>query len=244
MLSIKSISKSICLSKLEKLRSLLAIALFLCLITACENEANKKFTLSELENNKGNILGLKVEDKLDIKGLCDALLEEENKEKLEKRLGKNGLGLIEASYVFHILGIKYFEADDFEKGMLYQHLAADQYLNPLAMVLLARIYSERKETVVEKFPKGVVTDFEQDLSKSYHYLHWALNCAILTMEHFEDRYPTDQVNYHATPLINLFEGKDSTRLGSFDTAAAAKEMEAQLPEIKKEFEALYLQPVK
>ena len=217
----------------------LSICLIAFLLIACQPEVKKKLSLSDLEKNKNNNLALPIEEKIDLKGLCDELFEETDKDKLIKRLAKSKLSLQEASYTLHILGIKYFESDDFENGMRYQHIAADQYLNPLAMILLARVYADKKETVLEKFPEGSVKTFEQDFSKCYRYLHWALNCGILTMERFSDRYPTDRINYYATPLIDLFESKDSTRLGDFDIEAAVRKMEAELPDIRKQFEALY-----
>jgi hypothetical protein len=221
----------------------LTIFLISVLCCACQSTVKKKPSLADLEANKNNDFGLPIEEKLDLKGLCDELFEEKDKDKLIKRLGKTNLGLQEASYTLHILGIKYFELDDYETGIRYQHIAADQYLNPLAMVMLARIYADKKAEVLAKFPEGAVKTFEQDFSKSYRYLHWALNCGILTMERFSDRYPIDKINYYVTPLIDLFESKDSTRLGHFDTELAAQKMEAELPEIRRQFEALYPKPI-
>ncbi len=215
--------------------------LVIVFLTACQSEKTKVYSLSELEQNKKNILGLKANTQPDLKKLCDDLFEIEGREKLEKRLSKADIDLFEVSYIFYTLGVDYLRHNDFEKGMQYLHIAADDYLNPLAMIRLARIYVETKEVVSSKFPQGAVKDFEQDFQKVYHYLHWALNTAILTMEYFKDRYAIDIVNEIATPLIDGFEGQNPkfSPPSDFDKDAAAKDMEKQLPTIRAEFEKLY-----
>lgn len=212
-------------------------ALMFCF--ACQSDRpQKEFTVEELENNAQNQLELPIEEEVDLFRLQEEL-EKLDKAAIEKRLGKKALGLLEASYLFNTLGLRYFQEDNFKKGMHYHKVAADQYLNPLAMVRLAHIYSDSASAVQKKFPNADLSGFEQDFEKVYHYLHYGLNMAILTMEGFQDDSAVKEVNYMSRSLTDLFQSRDSSILGDFDVKAAEEAMKKELPAIREKFETLY-----
>lgn len=212
-------------------------ALMFCF--ACQSDQpQKEFTVEELENNTQNQLELPVEEEVDLFRLQEEL-EKLDKGAIEKRLEKKGLALVEASYLFNTLGLRYFQEDNFKKGMYYHKVAADQYLNPLAMVRLAHIYSDSASDVQKKFPNAELSGFEQDFEKVYHYLHYGLNMAILTMERFQDDSAVKEVNYMSRSLTDLFQSRDSSILGDFDVQAAEEAMKKELPAIREKFENLY-----
>jgi hypothetical protein len=137
------------------------------------------------------------------------------------------------------LGNRYFAEDDFEKGMYYQQLAADEYLNPYAMLRLAIIYSKTKEEISSKLPKGKKIEFERDYEKSFQYLLLAINTAVLTMEYFEDRSVMDDINKFGAPLVELYEKRDSSLLKDFDIAKSEEKAKKELPDIKAAFLRVY-----
>jgi hypothetical protein len=216
-----------------------SVLLTLLILSACNNdEASKSFTLSELEKNKANSLRLLVEEKIDLKALCKELAEADISG-IEKRVQKKNAGLLEVSYGFYFLGSKYLEKNDFDKGLQYLHIAADHYLNPLAMHTLSVIYSKPAEMIKKGLNSSQASQFRQNFEKSYYYLHRALNSAILTMEKYNDRTIVDDVNKYALPLIEIFEKKDSTVLRNFDFQSAEARAKKDLSAIKSEFEGMY-----
>jgi hypothetical protein len=212
--------------------------IFLAAACKTDNPENKSFRLPELEKNKDNVLKLRVEEKPDLMVLTDKL-SEMNRGGIEKFLEKKGLSLFEASYALHFLGNRYFSENQFDKGMLYQQIAADYYLNPYAMLRLALIYSKSADEIQKSLPKGQATYFKQDFAKSFYYLHWAINTAIMTMEYFSDRTVAEDINRFGAPIISLYEKKDAAILGNFDITAAEKKAVDNLPIIKATFEKLY-----
>jgi len=222
------------------MKKLIIITSLIVTVFACnsDNPKNKSYTLEQLEQNKQNSLGIESIEKPDLMAL-NQKLSEAKKEEIEKILQKKGLNFFEASYALHYLGNRYFADDNFEKGMFYQHLAADEYLNPYAMLRLAIMYSKTKEEIAARLPKGKEINFERNFPKSFRYLLWALNTAILTMEYFEDRTAVDDINKFGAPLIELYEKRDSSLLKDFDIAKAEENGKKELPEIEAKFLKVY-----
>ncbi len=212
--------------------------LFIVLACESDNPKNSNYSLEQLEKNKQNALGLESIEKPDLLALTQKL-NEAKKEEIEKLLQKKGLNFFEASYGLHYLGNRYFAEDDFEKGMYYQQLAADEYLNPYAMLRLAIIYSKTKEEISSKLPEGKKIDFERNYEKSFRYLLLAINTAVLTMEYFEDRSVMDDINKFAAPLVELYEKRDSSLLKDFDIAKSEERAKKELPDIKAAFLRVY-----
>jgi hypothetical protein len=212
--------------------------LFIVLACKSDNPKNRIYSLEQLEKNKQNALGIESIEKPDLMALTQKL-NEAKKEEIEKMLQKKGLNFFEASYGLHYLGNRYFAEDDFEKGIYYQQLAADEYLNPYAMLRLAIIYSKTKEEISAKLPKGKKIEFERDYEKSFRYLLWSINTGVLTMEYFEDRTVMDDINKFGAPLIELYEKRDSSLLRDFDIAKAEEKAKKEVPEIKAAFLRVY-----
>jgi len=216
------------------------IAALIIMVAACKSEApkNKNYTLEELEKNQKNSLGIESIEKPDLVAL-NQKLSEAKKEDIEKMLQKKGLNFFEASYGFHYLGNRYFSENNFEKGLYYQQLSADEYLNPYAMLRLSMIYSKTKEEILADLPKGTKLNFKRDYEKSFRYLILALNTSILTMEYFEDRSVVDNINRFAAPLIEFYEKRDSSLLNEFDIVKAEEKAKKDLPTIKEGFLKVY-----
>jgi uncharacterized protein YcfL len=211
----------------------------LIILTSCESDkVAKSFTLSELEKNSANALKIPVEKKVDFLALCKEMATSDIN-KLSKRLQKKNVGLIEVSYGFYFLGSRYLEKDDFDKGLNILHIAADLYLNPLAMHKLAVIYAQTAEEIRKNVRAGQARNFKQDFEKSYFYIHRSINTAIMTMETFNDRTIVDDINKYALPLIELFEKKDSTILKNFNNEAALSKGKRDVQLIRSEFDKLY-----
>lgn len=218
---------------------LLSLLCIFLLFLSCQNQEARSYSLEELENNEENVLGLYVAEQPAIQKLCQEL-GAMGREEIIEFLQKKDIGLFEASYGFHFLGNRYFVEDEFDKGMHYQYVAADQYLNPLAQLRIALLYYKPTAEIKGALPEGQGKDFAQDFAKSYHYLHLALNYSMLTMSEFADRTAIDDVNHYGRPLIDVFQKKDSTILGDFDVDAAAAKMKAYLPELESKFNTVYV----
>ena len=216
----------------------LAFILLSALGCRSDNPKNKSITLHQLENNQEISLEIESIEKPDLIAL-NQNFSEASKEEIEKLLNKKGLNFFEASYGLHYMGNRYFAENNFEKGMYYQHLAADKYLNPYAMLWLAIMYSKTKKEIASSLPEGMDIKFERDYEKSFHYMIWALNTAVLTMEYFEDRSIVNDVNKYCAPLIKLYERRDSSILKDFDIVKAEEKAKKELPEIKAAFLKMY-----
>ena len=211
---------------------------FIAIACTGDNPKNKKYTLEQLEKNRENSLGIESIEKPDLMAL-NQQLSESKKEEIEKLLQKKGLNFFEASYGLHYLGNRYLAENNFEKGMYFQHLAADEYMNPYAMLRLSMIYSKTKEEILENLPKGTKLNFKRDYEKSFHYMILALNTSILTMEYFEDRTVFDDINRFAAPLVEFYERRDSSLLKEFDFVKAEEKGNKELPAIKEAFIKVY-----
>jgi hypothetical protein len=222
------------------MKKFLLFLLLPCLLAAClgENPKFKTYSLQQLEANNENSLQLASEENPDIYRLVQKL-SEMDRSSIEKLLQKKGLNIFEASYGFHFLGNRYFTENQFEKGMFYQQLSADQYMNPYAMLRLSLIFSKSREEIQSSLPEGQAANFQQDYSKSFYYLHRAINAGILTMEYFKDRTVLDDINRFGSPLIELYERKDSVILSKFDIQKAEKKAAENLAEIEKAFLKVY-----
>jgi hypothetical protein len=215
------------------------LILGLIFLTSCgKDQGAKSYSISELEKNKVNSLNLSVEKKVDFLAICREMASSDINS-LTKRLQKKNVGLIEVSYGFYFLGSRYLEKDDFDKGINYLHIAADLYLNPLAMHKLAVIYAQPAAQIRKNVPNGQARNFKQDFDKSYYYIHRSINSAIMTMEAYNDRTILDDINKYALPLIELFEKKDSTILKDFDFQAAELRGKKDVQLIRSEFDKLY-----
>jgi hypothetical protein len=222
------------------MKRIISLVFLIITVIACktDNPNNKSYSLEQLEKNKQNNLGLASTEKPDLYAM-NGQLSEMDRAAIEKFLQKKGLNIFEASYGLHFLGNRYFSENQFEKGMFYQQLAADEYLNPYAMLRLSLIYSKTKEEIQSDLPKGQAENFSQDYAKSFHYLHRAVNISILTMEHFQDRTVMDDINKFGNPLLDVFEKKDSILLKNYDVEALEKKAKESLPEIEKTFFVVY-----
>lgn len=217
---------------------LISFIVFSAFSYSCNDPKNKTHTLRQLENNKENSIDIQSVEKPDLSNLNEKF-SKSSKEEIEKMLNKKGINIFDVSYGMHYLGNRYFAEDNFEKGMYYQHLAADKYLNPLAMLRLAIMYSKTKEEIASNLPQGTKIDFERDYEKSFRYMIWALNTAVLTMEYFEDRTIVDDINRYGAPIIKLYEKPDSNMLKVFDIDKAEKKAKKELPEIEAAFLKVY-----
>lgn len=206
---------------------------------SCTNDnTNRSFKLSELEDNRKNSLRLRIEKQPDILRRNEKL-SVMDRYSVENFLRQKDISFFDASFGIHFLGNRFFLEDNFEKGLYYQHLSADEYMNPYAMLKLAIIYSKDTNEILKSLPKGVKLNFKKDLEISFRYLHRAINTAILIMEKFNDRTAIDDINRFGQPLIELFEKRDSNTLGSFDVKAAEEKAALDIKNIKSDFNKIY-----
>ncbi len=88
---------------------------------------------------------------------------------LKASLNAKNVTLYEASWGFYYLGLKAIQKDDYPNYIKYMTIAADDYLNPWAMVKLAKVYYYDKAQWKKDFPKAQITT-DKDLERSYTYL--------------------------------------------------------------------------
>lgn len=212
--------------------------LLMLILFSCKNDKPQDISTTKKEEISP-AFSYKVEEKPDIMTLCKTLVEMDRKG-LENKLSNKNIGLFEASYANFFLAGKYVEEGEFDKGFQLHQKAADLYLNPLSMHWLAFIYFKKEQEIKKDLKKGQARDLKQDFNKSYYYIHRAINSAILTMDHFNDRFALDDVNRYAIPIIEAFEKRDSVKLKNFDFAKAEENGKKDLVKLKSEFEKLYL----
>lgn len=100
---------------------------------------------------------------------------------LMKILKKEDVTLYEVSYGLYYLGLSYLKEGDVEHGVKLLHASAEDYLNPMALSEMARIYYHGDEELHHIFPKehleGVHLGIEQNIEKSFVTLNLAFEIA-------------------------------------------------------------------
>lgn len=216
--------------------SLLFVMLFWGACTSINQEETVSYTLEQLQDNMRNKQGLKVESSVKIGELCEHF-KAQSLEEIKEELSKEGLGLYEASYGLHYIGNRYLQAGDFKHGFHFLEVAADEYLNPLSMLKLARIYYMPTQKLEESFPEGGLDGFKQDWQRAYYYINMSLSITEQITGGRRGHYLIDVVVFNGVGILDELSAYGQQ--GKFDEATARKYVDQHMPDNLALYEYMY-----
>ena len=190
--------------------------------------------LDRLCDNHYNKRGLKSGDFAQVKPIIDSARKATVKE-LAARLNTPGITLDDASWSLYYLGQKSLGDNDFKSFVKYLTAAADDYLNPWAMTLLAKVYYYDKESWKKNYPAAEITT-DRNLDKSYSYLSLAfLIAGQIEQDHHDNSILTGVAN-GGLALKDTFEGG---RVAGFDPRASLAKNKNDLSAKAQAYQKLY-----
>jgi hypothetical protein len=190
--------------------------------------------LDRLCNNHYNKLNLPVGKFAQVNQIIDAARKSNPKE-LKAKLNAGNITLEEASWDLYYLGQKSLGDGDFPSFVKYLTVSADDYLNPWAMVLLAKVYYYDKAEWQKQFPKSQITT-DKNVEKSYVYLSVAFVIGGEIDTDYKDNSILTGVTNGGLALKDTFEG---TGVKGFDPQAAINKNKPAMIEKVKTFKRLY-----
>jgi len=202
--------------------------------TAAVKGGGSDANLERLCNNHYNRLNLPVGKMADVKGIIEVARKSTPAE-LKTKLNANKITAEEASWYLYYLGQKSLSTDDFKGFVKYLTVSADDYLNPWAMTLLAKVYYYDKAEWQKQFPKAQITT-DRNLEKSYIYLQIAFVIGGEIETDYKDNAILTGVTNGGLALKDTFEGKG---VKGFDPQAAINKNKPAMIEKVKTFKRLY-----
>jgi hypothetical protein len=190
--------------------------------------------LERLCNNHYNRLNLPVGKFASVNQIIDTA-RKSNPTELKAKLNASNITLEEASWDLYYLGQKSLGDGDFKSFIKYLTVSADDYLNPWAMVLLAKVYYRDKSEWQKQFPKSEITT-DRNLEKSYVYLQVAFVIGGEIDTDYKDNSILTGVTNGGLALKDTFEG---TGVKGFNPQAAINKNKAAMIEKVKTFKRLY-----
>ncbi len=222
--------------------SLLLVALIGCATASSKtaeaapvrNSPAKTSGLDSLCANHYNQLHLPVGKFEQVK----AIIERDRKAdipEIKAGLNAKNVTLYEASWGFYYLGLKAIQKDDYANYIKYMTIAADDYLNPWAMVKLAKVYYYDKAQWKKEFPKADITT-DKDLERSYTYLTLAFVISGEIEKAHQDNSLLTGVASGGLALRDTFEG---TGVAGFDARKTLQKRRGDLLAKAEAYQKMY-----
>lgn len=201
-----------------------------CLFCLAACSSDKTYTLEELKNNPTNQLHLSYSKDADFEKINQSFEGKKEKEILDL-LNQPNVSFASVSYGLYHLGNHYiYDETTVKKGVEYLQIAADQYLNPLAMSRLGRMYY----TPSEQLPKGI----QQDLILAYYYTNLAIALGNISEEQGEKGVFIS--SYMRKNSLGLFDALQSEVIQEkYDVDAAQAKLKKDLENIRKAYKEYY-----
>ena len=141
----------------------------------------------------------------------------------------------------YYLGNRYWSRADFEQGLHWHKIAAEDYLNPWSYLTIAGMYFTGAKQLKAKYPTMNLAGFQQDFGKSYYYLHCALELMQQISEGNRSHYIVRLVRKRALFLLEELEVE--AKKGAFDRALIRKELKKDLQPMMNLFDQMYTDKV-
>ena len=187
------------------------------------NDTVGKSGLDSLCDNHYNRLRLPIGKFEQVKAII-ALNKKSSVKEIKARLNTRKITLYEASWGLYYLGQKSLNDKDYKHFVKYLTIAADDYLNPWAMTLLAKVYFYDKAEWKKQFPDSEITT-DKDLERSYTYLSLALVLSGEIEKEHQDNFLLTGVANGGLAMKDTFEG---TGISGFDARKTLQKHQREL----------------
>ena len=161
-------------------------------------------TISDYLSNKHNERNFLQGTLVDGNQLIDQYLEMD-KNQVEQHMNDKDLTLHEISNAVYFYAMRHIQENKVQDGFEMLHIAADDYLNPIAITKLARIYYHGPAA----FGKDHNLKMEKDLEKSFYYINLAFNVTGVVKEKTGGKKVIDMVVNSGLALFDTFHGLES-----------------------------------
>lgn len=169
------------------------------------SSAKKPASLAEMFDNQYNRHGYAVGDFSQVSQIL-ASYTNWDKEELLNQLEQEAMTLYEVSYGLYCLSMRCMQQEAYQDGFRYLSIAADDYLNPLAMVKLARLYYHGAQKM--NIPPEVLVSREQDLVRAYYYITLAFQIGGVITDTFGKNKVLDAIVNSGLALLDTFNLPD------------------------------------
>lgn len=199
------------------------------------SSAKKPASLAELCDNQYNRHGYAVGDFSDVNEML-ASYTKLDQEQLLKTLEQEATTLYEVSYGLYFLSMRYMQQEAYQDGFRYLAIAADDYLNPLAMVKLARLYYHGAQKM--NIPPEVEVSREQDLVRAYYYITLAFQIGGVITDTFGKNKVLDAIVNGGLALLDTFNLPDIKKKLAAESAGST--LLESVPEKVRIYREMYL----
>ena len=214
-------------------------SLFFLALSIASHGSNPSPDVSHLLDNQYNKKNLPVGEFSTVENMVNNM-EKQDRNHLLKTLNDEDVTLYEASYGLFFLGLTYLHDGDVEKGVKYLKASAEDYLNPLALGEMARIYYHGNDELHHIFPKEHIDDIdlgiEQDHEKSFVILNLAFEIAHEVHKKHHSTVVLRQVSKEGVELLERFTFKneaDELRTTEEDKAKLMADLNKDLELLQK-----------
>lgn len=182
--------------------SLLGIFTFLLLIGLVFGEPKKPGTLAEYVDNPNNKRGYHKGSIAQAVALFNTYTKMDMLQ-IQSAMDSTDLSLHEISYALYFWAMRHIQAGQVKEGYNLLKVAADDYLNPLAMVKLARINFHGSRALQQgDQPMDLVLD--KDLEVSYYYITLAFELTRVLNDKTGDKVMLNHVVNSGLALYDTF----------------------------------------
>ncbi len=216
--------------------SLLGIFVFFVLIGLVFGEPKKAATIEDYVDNSNNKRGY---HKGSITQAVDLFNPYTKMDKLQIKaaMDSTDLSLHEISYALYFWAMRHIQEGKVQNGYQLLKVAADDYLNPLAMVKLARINFHGSKAL-QQGSNPIDLDLDKDLETSYYYITLAFEVTRVLNDKTGDKVMLNHVVNSGLALYDTF-GMNQLEEG-FNRKEISEKLSSTWTDRLDQFAAMYL----
>ncbi len=216
--------------------SLLGIFTFFVLIGLIFGEPKKPGTIEDYVDNPNNKKGYHKGNITQAVSLFNSYTKMD-KTQIQTAMDSTDLSLHEISYALYFWAMRHIQEGKIKQGYQLLKVAADDYLNPIAMVKLARINYHGSQAL-QQGKNPIDLQLDKDLETSYYYITLAFEVTRVLNEKTGDKVMLNHVVNSGLGLYDTF-GMNQLEEGFNRKEVSVKFNEAWAEKIDQ-FTTLYL----
>ena len=216
--------------------SLLGIFTFFVLIGLVFGEPKKAGTIEDYVDNPNNKRGYHKGSISQAVSLFNSYTKMD-KPQIQAAMDSTDLSLHEISFALYFWAMRHIQEGKIKQGYDLLKVAADDYLNPIAMVKLARINFHGSQAL-QQGKQAIDLELEKDLETSYYYITLAFEITRVLNEKTGDKVMLNHVVNGGLALYDTF-GMNQLEEG-FNRKEVSEQFSGVWTEKFEEYSALYL----
>ena len=214
--------------------------LFSLTLLICSNNYQtyaQSYTLEEIRKNSGNSLNLAIDLNMDFELVWQSF-KGMTQQEIESKLTGEKLNWHEASFGVYYLGSSYLMNEDFKNALECYIDAAENYINPMALVKIARINFIPKDELPSYISK--LKSFEPDIEIAYLSINKAMESANFIIKKQKDdtaQYIIELVVANGLGLLDTFNTPSVKE--QFNIKKADKKLKNAIKQMEEKYQIIY-----